>query len=339
MTYPYIETPSRRRRLFAGRGRTAHLPLYFAGSLLLATVLDIIGAIISLAAQPDDNVGAAATIVSAFMRPGMMAVVLIGVLVFAWLRADVLDERAASSGYEPLRGSRTPAATVAAILAIVGGVLVAILTVNLAVMLSAEAKQYPSEGQPSDAIVDLTLGGFAFAIVLILAIPVWLGIQVLRRRRWARYALIAFVTLAEVGVLMVPFLRNETMYSFVLVGIAALLIWAELRERSSLGSFRDSWRGIVQLAINLPFVISYVMIGMLADQDSEAGILVVLVSLGMTIYLVGALLFAMRALNRDVNDFWAGLNAIVVVSAPALYSLIGLITAIAMALPIFMGGN
>lgn len=316
-----------RRRLLAGRGRTAHLPLYFAVSLLAATVLDVIGGVFSLAADPED-VGAVATIISAFAKPGVATFVLVGILLFAYLRGGVLDDRAQRERPTPLRARSAATATWAAIIAIVGGVGLATLAIGLGIPLAADLKAHPSPGQPNDITIDLMVAGFVGAFVLFAAVPVWLGIVVLRRRRWARYALIGFCVLTGMLLFAVPALQQIPFFSGAIVVIGLLLIWAELRERTDIGSFRDSWRGVVALACNVPTVMAMVVVQLVAPTAEGAAFAVVFLAIGFILYLVLALLFAMRALNKDVNDFCASLNAMVVVFAPVVVSLVVLVATI-----------
>lgn len=126
----------------ASRGTTAHLPAYFAISLVIAAVLDVVGAFISFVAHPDDNYGAAITIVSVFIRPGMLTLLLIAVLVFAFLRGRVADDRASAEPATARRSRRTSAAVIAGWIAAVEGALFAVGAIVITLRLAETSKHY-----------------------------------------------------------------------------------------------------------------------------------------------------------------------------------------------------
>lgn len=195
----------------------------------------------------------------------------------------------------------------------------------IALRLTETSKHYAG---PDAAWLGPLIFGFAALGVVITAVPVWLGILVLRNRTWARYTLIAYCAVAGVGMLLWPLLTREPLIGLGLVAVAALLIWAELRERGRTGSFRDSWRGILLLVLNAHVVVIYVT-AELGTGDPDDAFALALIALTLTGYFVIALLLAMWAVNRDENDLWAGLNASIVVLAPTVFSLVGFVATMA----------
>lgn len=305
----------------ARRGMTAHLPVYFAISLIVAAVLDVVAATVSFVAQPDDNYGAALTIVSVFIRPGMLTLLLIAVLVFAFLRGRDADARASSEPRTTRRSRKTPAAVIAGWIAVAEGALLTVGVVMLTLGLAEASARY--EG-PDAAWLGPVILGFAALGVVITGVLVWLGILVLRNRLWARYALVAYCALAGLGVLVWPLLKREPLVGWGLAAIAVLLIWAELRERGRAGSFRNSWRGILLLVLNAHVIVIYVVTEV-GTGDPDDAFALALFAFTLTGYFLIALLLAMWATNRDTNDLWAGLNASIVVLAPSVISLVGFI--------------
>lgn len=306
---------------------TAHLPVYFAISLLVATVLDFVAAVVSFSAHPDDNVGAAIKIVSAFIRPGMMTLLLIGVLVFALLRGHTLDERAQETYGQARRSRRTPAATIAAWIAIIGPSILIVVAIFLGMDIAEGAKHFPDPERPADQTIDLIIAGLVAIGIVLLAIPAVFGVLVLRQRTWARYGLIAYCAVAGVGIALWPLLQMEPLITYATIAVAALLIWAELRERTRMGSFRNCWRGLLLLFVDIHVVIIYVIAAIGTNDDSAfAGLAII--NLSMTISLLIALLLAMWAANKDENDFFSGLNAGLVVATPLLASVVGFAAAL-----------
>lgn len=101
-------------------------------------------------------------------------------------------------------------------------------------------------------MLGLIAGAVVLVGLLVVAVPVWLGVCVLRGRTWARYALIAVSLLMWLGVRSWPLVQNFELLEPTLILIPVLLVWAELRERGKTGSFRGSWRGVIQIPVNYP---------------------------------------------------------------------------------------
>lgn len=317
---------SRLRPAFTHKGLTARLPVYFAVSLLIAAVFDVIAAFVSFSTDPDD-VGAAFQIATAFLRPGAMTVAIVAVLVIAFVVGARSDARVLHTVPSQQRGRNTPALFIAGWVAVTGGVIMAVLAIGMGVMLWTAAQEYPGADRPSDAVIALIAIGITAGGVLLACIPVWLGALVLRRRRWARYALIAYCAVAGVLIAVWPLLRIEPLIAYGTVAIAVLLVWVELRERGLTGSFRSCWRGFSLLIFNLGVLAVYAMAGMSVGGGETSGGLVV-VSLSITVYYLVALVLAMWAVKKDGNELWAGLDAAIVVAAPVLISISGLVTAV-----------
>ncbi|MEA5154447.1 hypothetical protein [Raineyella sp.] len=287
-------------------------------------MIDVIAALTSFVAQPEDNYGAAFTLVSVFIRPGTLTVLLIVVLMLAWCWGDSADERARATSPTLRTSRKTPAATIAGWLAVVGGGLMAVLAVWLGALLMIDGRNWARQGGPEGlALITLLVLGLILAELLLVLLPVWLGVLVLRQRTRARYALIVYGVLAFVGIQFWPLLDREPLIGWVTAAIPALLIWAELRERGLAGSVRGCWRGVVLLVIDIPLTVIFA-IAEVGTGRAEDALALALVTLSFTCTYVIMLWLAMWAVSRDDNALWAGLNASLVVAAPLLLSLLGL---------------
>lgn len=321
-----MSRPITNTRLFARRGKTRKLPFYLAGSMALAALIDLVSAFASMAAQPEENSSAALTILMAFTRPGLMSVAVVIILLAARFGAEASDERAEREFVNgtPVSLKHSPAAKIAAWITIVGGTLSACLVIWACFVVNQTALSYPGADRPSDLVIHLlTFGLGAVALVLVIT-PVWFGIMVLKKRNWASYALLIYCALAGITIYAVPVLRNMPLLLPGLIVVALLLLWSRLRGSGRAGSLRHCWRGLVLLIGNVYFLGAFAAIDLFADDDDAA---IVLLAYGVIIvpYYVISLLLAMWAVNRDQNDFWAGLNATVIVFAPLVLAVLGLV--------------
>lgn len=229
------------------------------------------------------------------------------------------------------RSRRTPAATVAAWIAIVGPSILIVVAIFLGMDVAEAAKHYPGPDRPADQTINLIITGLVAIGIVLLAIPVVFGVLVLRQRTWAGYGLVAYCAVAGVGIALWPLLQMEPLIAYATIAVAALLIWAELRERTRMGSFRNRWRGFLLLFVDIQVVIIYV-IAAIGTNDESAVAGLAIINLSMTVSLLIPLLLAMRAANKDENDFFAGLNAGLVIAAPLLTSVVSFAAALIEAL-------
>lgn len=320
---------SRLTSVVSFRGGTSSIPAWFAGSLIAASIVDLLAAVVSLYAQPDGNVGAAATIASVFIRPGVFFVLMAVVLAVATVVGWSADDRALASGAGLGSSRRTPAATIAGWVSTVGGVGLAGYLLFFVYLLWSAALEFPAGERPGDVAIHAMAVGVGVVVLAIAAVPVWLGIQVLRHRSWARLALIAFCVLAKAGEYAIPVLKEIPLFGVAVVVVPVLLLWAELRDRGVAGSFRDCARGLTLFLFNVALLFIYLQVTTVGDGVPEIAPAALILNVGLPVYYVVAVLLAMWAANRDANELWSGLNAVVVIGSPLLISLAGLLTTIA----------
>lgn len=307
------------------RGVTAFLPVWFAGVLIASSVVEVITAIVSMSVNPDDA-GAALRIASVVIRPGVGLVGLVIGLGVAVLIGWSSDERALSSS-DRLELRRTPAATIAGWVSTLGGVGMLAFFSYVIWLLWQEALAFPVGERPSDGVIALMAAAAFLVAAIVSLLPTVLGVLVLRHRTWARYAAIVYFALAFVGVQTLPVLEIVPLLGTVSLVVPVLLVWAELRERGFTGSFRDCWRGLPLFVLNLGALATYMWIAVGTDDPDAQGGFAVL-SIGMTVYYVFALLLAMWAANKDENELWSGLNAALVVWSQLLIAFVGLVATV-----------
>ncbi|UTT39335.1 hypothetical protein NMP99_15170 [Glutamicibacter mishrai] len=316
------------------RGHTSHLPLIFAFVIMAVAFFDIVNAILAgiLSSKTGEGEEASATaFIASIMRPGAAALVMFSVLFFVWKWAKRADfEARTTAPRPPLVGVVSSAGTVGGIVALVIGLFTVLAIwpdLQAVFVQNPQVAQYQAELDQSGRLFPLPIRLLIAASAI--GLSLWLGIQVLRRRIWARYALIGF------GISYMVFMALGTtaavsQTTLLMLGLPIVMswslpvsmIWAEISERGREGFLADSWRGLLMLAVNLMTLISYVMLEFrdtphmaTAGANAFIGMMIPWNSLIMMV-------LAMWAINNDRNESWAGLNASVAVLTPLIASLV-----------------
>ena len=214
----------------------------------------------------------------------------------------------------------------------IAGVGFGVYALYIVSLLWSSADQYRATGNDDAGLIEPLLIAIALIGLVIAAAPVWLGGLVLRRRRWARYALLAFGLLAAWGAGAWVFTRA---FAFALWVIPLLLIWAELRSRDLVPPFRRNWRGYVLLSVNAAMFFGLALFAALdspvveAATGSDLSTGSAMMGVGSIVWFALGVPAAMWAINRDSEPLLSGLNGRLVVWAPALISFVGLVMAVA----------
>lgn len=323
------------RKIGVGRrGRTSHLPLYLGFVLLAVALLDVVnavlGGILSNATGAGEEASAIAFIAS-IMRPGMAFLVMIIALSLARRWAKRADAEARIWAPRPsVVGQRSAAGTIGGTLAIAIGLFTALAIwpdVKLLFEQTPDEMQYQAEMVQSGRFLPLPIR--LLIVGGALGLSVWLGIQVLRRRIWARYALIGFgisyVAFAALGTTASDSQNTLLMLGlpiFMSWSLPVFMIWAEISERGRGGFLAQRWRGLLMLAVNAITLISYVMLEVHDTPDMITAGSAALAGLVLPWNSLVMMVLAMWAINNDRNESWAGLNATVVVLTPLIVSLV-----------------
>lgn len=326
------------RKVGSGRrGRTSHLLLSFALVMLAVAVLDVINAVIGMKLSDASGTGqeaSAVVFIAAIMKPGMAALAMVVALVVAKVWADRSDIDAQLEAPRPrLIGQASRAGTIGGSFAIVIGLAtVLILWPDVQTLIAPNATdvQHEAELMATGRFLPLPM---RLSIVLIaVVLSLWLGIQVLRKRIWARYALMVF------GILYLVFMTFgttavESIFTMMLLtppllmsfSLPVLMIWAVISDRGRGGNIGDSWRGLVLLVLNMGVLVSYVAMEFrdAPDMASAAGLAIAGFALPWQSLVM--LVLAIWAINNDRNDAWAGINATLVVITPLVISLVALL--------------
>lgn len=319
------------------RGRTSHVPLRFALVMLAVAILDIVNAIIGMKLSTETGTGqeaSAVAFIAAVMKPGMAALAMVVALVFAKAWAQGSDIDAQFETPRPrLIGKASKAGTIGGTFAIVIGLATALIVWPDVQMLFAQnpaGMQHEAELMATGRFLPLPM---RLSIVLIAVIlSLWLGIQVLRKRIWARYALMGFglsylvfmtfgTTSVESTITML-LLTPPLLMSF---SLPVLMIWAEIRDRGRGGTLGDSWRGLALLVLNAGVLISYVAMEFRETPDMASAGGLAIAGFVLPWQSLVMLVLAMWAINNDRNEAWAGINATVVVLTPLIVSLVAFV--------------
>lgn len=362
----------------------ARLPILVAVASVLATVIDAISFIVVLGT---DEQAAAKQIEGPEHFFGFLGKLLgrigpsfsIGIAAFllAFFIGRSIDDRPREPREHGYRGTSSPAATVAGVLAIVGGAYAALMaTTNLLPWTQAIAES-DAPGRPAEWLVSLIVLGLLVPSYLLAVTPLVLGVLILRRVMWARYVLVVFFALVGAGLvawtigpeasmvsndwrhrssaadptatdvanafLAVPvsMLQSDLpLYAIGMCLVTGAILWAALRERGSVGSLRECWRALLAIAVHVPFLaaVIFVQVYDMARPALGIGELLGYFALMQSLGVIVMMFFALWALAKDENPFWARLNAWLVVCAPIVISGLGLIASIFQAASLALAG-
>lgn len=362
----------------------ARLPIFVIAAAVLATILDAIGFIVVMAVSEESASEQLATpgralgfMSRALGRVGPSFTIGVVAFVVAFLIARRIDDSPGPRWGREQRRTSSPAAFIAGVLAIIGGGY-AVLSVSVNVLPWTQAiAESDAPGRPAEWVVSLIIVGLTVPSYILAAIPLVLGLLVVRRVMWARYALLIFFVLLAAGLIAwtigpeasiantewpdrrqasepsasdvvngfiavpVAILKNDLPFfatGMILAGGA--LVWATLRERGSVGSFRECWRALIAIAVHVPYLAAVVFLQMydMIQPQEEIGEILGLAAFGQSIGIVVMMFVALWALAKDENRFWARLNAWLVDCAPLVISGLGLIASIFQAASLALAG-
>jgi len=354
----------------------ARLPIFVLIAALLATVMDGVAFALTVATDPEG----AAEQASGPGRILSFAGKLLGrtgssltIGLIAFLLAYLIGRRIGDVPLTPwgraYRDASSPAAKIAGVLTIFGGAYALVAFMTKVLPWTHAIAESDAPDKPAGWIVALIVFGLRAPSFLLAAITITLGVLILRRVTWARHALIIFFVLLTAGlvawffgaqsygddleasvanvavaVLAVPIMIIQSdlpMFGTGMLIVSAALAWAALRERGSVGSLRECWRGLLTLALHLPFLAAVVFLQMydMITPDVGAGEALAYFAILQTAGIIVMMFLSLWALAKDENPFWAVFNAWVVVCAPLLISMLGLIASIFQAVGVLMAGQ
>lgn len=326
----------------------ARLPIFVIAAAVLATILDAIGFIVVMAVSEESASEQLATpgpalgfMSRALGRVGPSFTIGVVAFVVAFLIARRIDDSPGPRWGREQRRTSSPAAFIAGVLAIIGGGY-AVLSVSVNVLPWTQAiAESDAPGRPAEWVVSLIIVGLTVPSYILAAIPLVLGLLVVRRVMWARYALLIFFVLLAAGLIAWT------------VGPEANIAnteWPDRRQASE-PSASDVVNGFIAVPVailknDLPFfatgmilaaVVFLQMYDMIQPQE-EIGEILGLAAFGQSIGIVVMMFVALWALAKDENPFWARLNAWLVVCAPLVISGLGLIASIFQAASLALAG-